>query len=200
MNSVVDEVLNTSATDNKIKYRITHSDNTTEDVQIDLITPVTTAGTPLNKVLFDSIQADLNTRLLISSKATTNDAQTGTNDTRYMTALKTKQSVQQFDRSQEIFSETGTQSGTTAKTIYTFGNNLNSVVHIHFYGYAEPYTPVHPNQSIFTVNGTNMTYVAMTLNDNGNSTNRYDKVGGISWNFTQRQTDTSPKHNIEPRS
>ena len=59
MNNVVDEVLNTAETDNKIKYRITHSDNTSEVVQIDLETPVTTQGTPLNKALFDSIQADV---------------------------------------------------------------------------------------------------------------------------------------------
>lgn len=55
MINVVDEVLNTGATDNKIKYTLTHEDNTTELVQIDLATPVTTVGTPLNKALFDSI-------------------------------------------------------------------------------------------------------------------------------------------------
>lgn len=85
MNNVIDEVLNTAATDNKVKYRITHSDSTTEDVTIELITPVTVQGTALNKALFDSIQADLNTRLLISSKATKAQAEAGTDETNYMT-------------------------------------------------------------------------------------------------------------------
>lgn len=55
MINVIDEVLNTGATDNKIKYTLTHEDGTSELVQIDLATPVTTQGTPLNKALFDSI-------------------------------------------------------------------------------------------------------------------------------------------------
>lgn len=59
MINVIDEVLNTGATDNKIKYTLTHADGTSELVQLDLATPVTTEGTPLNKVLFDSIQSDL---------------------------------------------------------------------------------------------------------------------------------------------
>ena len=37
------------------KFRITHADNSTEEVSIDLATTVTTQGTPLNKVLFDKI-------------------------------------------------------------------------------------------------------------------------------------------------
>lgn len=61
MINVVDEVLNKAATDNKVKYRITHEDGTTELVQIDLATPVTTQGTPQNKSLFDAIQEFLMT-------------------------------------------------------------------------------------------------------------------------------------------
>ena len=60
MINVVDEVLNTAATGNVIKYNVTHSDNTTEQVQIDLATPVTTQGTPINKALFDSIISTYN--------------------------------------------------------------------------------------------------------------------------------------------
>lgn len=41
------------------KYRITHTDGTTEEVDIELVTPVITEGTPINKALFDSIQTDL---------------------------------------------------------------------------------------------------------------------------------------------
>lgn len=43
--------------------------------------------------MFDSIQADLNSRLLISSKASTGEAQIGTEDTHYMTPLKTQQKI-----------------------------------------------------------------------------------------------------------
>ena len=93
MNNFIDTVFNTSATGNKIKYRITHADTTTEDVEISVITPVTTQGTALNKVLFDSIKDDLNSRLLTSNKATQAEAETGTNDTKYMTPLKTKQEL-----------------------------------------------------------------------------------------------------------
>jgi hypothetical protein len=41
------------------KYRITHANGTTEEVDIELITPVEQAGTPINKALFDSIKNDL---------------------------------------------------------------------------------------------------------------------------------------------
>lgn len=46
----IDEVLASAP-----KYRITHADNTTEEVSIDLSTAVTTQGTALNKALFDKI-------------------------------------------------------------------------------------------------------------------------------------------------
>lgn len=59
MISVIDEVLNTSATEDKVKYKITFEDGTIKTATIELATPVTTEGTPLNKLLFDSIQADL---------------------------------------------------------------------------------------------------------------------------------------------
>ena len=88
MTNVVDEVLNTAQTDNKVKYILTRDNGTTENVQIDLLTPVVTQGTPLNKALFDSIQADItslnNNKLNISSKATNAEAQAGTNTTKYL--------------------------------------------------------------------------------------------------------------------
>lgn len=46
----IDEVLASAP-----KYRITHADNTTEEVSIDLATAVTIEGTPLDKALFDKI-------------------------------------------------------------------------------------------------------------------------------------------------
>ena len=85
MNNVVDEVLNTAQTDNKIKYKIIHADSTEEIVQLELYTPVTTEGTALNKALFDSIADDINSRVLISDNATTQEAQAGTDNTKYMT-------------------------------------------------------------------------------------------------------------------
>lgn len=87
MNNVVDEVLAGSP-----RYTIKDDGGTTlyDNVQIDLKTQVTTAGTPLNKALFDSIQTDLNSRLLVSNKASQNEAQAGINDTKYMTPLKTE--------------------------------------------------------------------------------------------------------------
>ena len=84
MNNVVDEVLNTAQTDNKIKYKIIHADSTEEIVQLELYTPVTTEGTALNKVLFDSIADDINSRLLISNKASNAEAQAGTDTSKYI--------------------------------------------------------------------------------------------------------------------
>lgn len=48
--------------------------------------------------MFDSIRTDLNSRLLISNKATTSEAQTGTNDTKYMTPLKVQQKLNSLVR------------------------------------------------------------------------------------------------------
>ena len=75
MNNVVDEVLNTSATDNKVKYKITYSNNTSDIVELDLYTPVTTQGTPINRTLFESIRTDLtnlnNNKENVSNKTNT---------------------------------------------------------------------------------------------------------------------------------
>lgn len=54
MISFVDEVLNGTP-----KYTLTHADSTTEEVYIDLATPITTQGTALNKALFDAIDSFL---------------------------------------------------------------------------------------------------------------------------------------------
>lgn len=59
MINFIDEVLNTASTQNKIKYKITHSDNSTEIVEIDLQTPVTQQGTPLNRATFETIKSHL---------------------------------------------------------------------------------------------------------------------------------------------
>lgn len=59
MINFIDEVLNTASTQNKIKYKLTHSDSTSEVVEIDLQTPVTTQGTPLNRATFETIKSHL---------------------------------------------------------------------------------------------------------------------------------------------
>lgn len=113
MNNVVDEVLNTSATGNKIKYRITHEDSTSEVVTIDLETPVTTPGTPLNKTLFDSIKDDLNSRLLISSKATNQEADTGTDTSKYIVPSTLLYKLQHLNYTPDELKSTGTSKTAT---------------------------------------------------------------------------------------
>lgn len=116
MNNVIDEVLAGSPT-----YKLTYNDNTTATgVKIDLETTVTTAGTPLNKALFDSIQTDLNTRLLISNKATTAEAQAGTNDVKYMTPAKVQNKLN------SLITTGSCSAGTT--TFLTFANYTNAKI------------------------------------------------------------------------
>lgn len=145
MNQVIDEVLAGAP-----KYTITYNDNTTATgVSIDLETAVTTAGTPLNKALFDSIQSDLNTRLLISSKATTSQAQAGTNDTNYMTPSKTNTYTKSLHSSQ-----TYNTTSTTATTVNTIADlssiNDNQIITVK--GYIYPQTS--SRHSTLTINGT----------------------------------------------
>lgn len=64
-----------------------------DELKIEQITPALQEGTPLNKVLFDSIKKDIEDRLLISSKATIEQAVRGTDDANYMTPLKTLNAV-----------------------------------------------------------------------------------------------------------
>ena len=91
MNSFIDEDLDLSSTGGVVKYTITPDNADAFTAQIDLATLVTTVGTALNKVFFDSIKDDLNSRLLISNKATQAQAEAGTNNTNYMTALRVAQ-------------------------------------------------------------------------------------------------------------
>lgn len=108
MINFIDEILASAP-----KYTITHNDNTTEEVSIDLATTVTTQGTPLNKALFDSIKDDLDARLLIADKATTIEAQTLTNDSHYMTPLKVKEGLQYLTKTGSASNSTTTAQTTT---------------------------------------------------------------------------------------
>ena len=117
MVNFVDEVLNTASTGNKIKYLLTKEDSSTELVQIDLVTPVTTQGTPLNKATFDSIKADIEARLEISSKATQAEVVAGTNDTKYITPQKLSGLITSKARTY-----TSSETSVQTDTIYTFTN------------------------------------------------------------------------------
>ena len=117
MNQFVDEVLA-----GEPRFKLTLNDNTVlSNVKIELETEVTTQGTAMNKAYFDSIETDVNSRLLISNKASTLESQAGTNNTKYMTPKTTKESSQ-------LFSSTGTASTTSAQTIFTFDNNKTNLI------------------------------------------------------------------------
>lgn len=81
MTNFTDEVLNTGATGNKVKYKITHADSTEEIVEIELATPVTTEGTPLNKATLEAMQKNESDSFTISIPAGT--AGGGDNTTTY---------------------------------------------------------------------------------------------------------------------
>lgn len=118
MNNVIDEVL---AGEPRYNIKTDGGSSIYNNVQIDLATNVTTAGTPLNKALFDSIQADLNTRLLISNKATTSEAQTGTNDVKYTTPKKVQDKL-------DSLITTSSQSTSGTHTVVTFSNFSNASI------------------------------------------------------------------------
>ena len=88
MNNVVDEILQDDP-----KFRIIDAEGNIiyDNISIEMITAITQIGTALNKALFDSIKTDLNSRLLTSNKATQAQAQAGTDNTNYMTALRVEQ-------------------------------------------------------------------------------------------------------------
>lgn len=161
MNNVIDEVLAGSP-----KYTLTYNDNTTATgVSIDLETAVTTAGTPLNKALFDSIQADLNTRLLIADKTSTAEAQAGTNDTHYTTPAKVKTQLQYLTKT-----GTGSNTTTTAQTttIYSSSDVPSGAKRVVVSGYI--YNRDSNNMSFLYINGTSLN------SDKMNSTNTYPSL------------------------
>lgn len=147
MNNVVDEVLAGSP-----RYNIKDNGGSAiySNVQIDLATAVTTQGTPLNKALFDSIQSDLtnlsNNKLNVSDKATTAQAQAGSNDTKYMTPSKVK------EREQSLFT-TKSITGSTAseQTLFDFSTATGSIVEISG-RYKNTNNP--SNYASMTLNGT----------------------------------------------
>lgn len=153
MNAVVDEVLA-----GEPRYNITDNQGNIlyRNVKIDLATAITTAGTPLNKLLFDSIQADLNSRLLIANKATTAEAQAGINNVKYMTPLTTKQAIQNLKSVQTYTTE-------TTGTIYTFNNSSVQTIKITgAFGYPASSGSDYPS---ITINGTGIFKRQRLLNE-----------------------------------
>lgn len=122
MNNVVDEVLASAP-----RYNIKDNGGTAiySNVQIELATQVTTQGTPLNKALFDSIRDDINSRLLISNKATQQDIWAGTNDTKYVTPLKLQQKLNSLISTQ---SQENSATSSQTYTILTFADFDNAKV------------------------------------------------------------------------
>ena len=159
MNNVIDEVLA-----GEPRYNIKDNNGTSiySNVQIDLATQVTTAGTPLNKALFDSIKTDLNSRLLISNKATGNDVKTGTNDTKYITPLANKQGKQNLVTTTTLYA-TGSA---VEQTIFDFSTASGSIVEISG-TYGENTTT---NEQTIYLNGTYINGVSQ----NGLSISNYD--------------------------
>lgn len=90
MIEVKDEILN-----GEPEYRLKDKNGNIiyDNLSIEMITEVLQAGTPLNKVLFDSIKNDILDRLKIEDKASTEIAIAGTDDSKYITPLKLKQMV-----------------------------------------------------------------------------------------------------------
>ena len=162
MNNVVDEVLNTAQTDNKVKYKIIHADSTEEIVQLELYTPVTTEGTALNKLLFDSIADDINSRLLISNKATTDEAIAGTNDTKYIVPSTLQGKIDKMNKLDGNNSTlvTGAINSYSEHTIFQSSQlkdtNFGTVT-IDGYFYSPDSSSTNRNQSI-KLTGTNVNY------------------------------------------
>lgn len=138
MIEIKDEILN-----DEPFYRIRDKNGNIlfDNLTIEQITPVVQEGTPINKVLFDSIQADLNSKLPISAKATTAEAETGADDTKYMTPLKVLQEINKSALpSKQMSIKTGTISSgsnipqTSGYNNYMYFVSINSISSTELYG------------------------------------------------------------------
>jgi len=90
MNNVVDRVPTQVLQNGAVRWEQFDSNgNSLGYVYLKRADEPTEEGTKINKVLFDSIKTDLDSKLPTDSKATQSEAQTGTNNTKYMTPLRT---------------------------------------------------------------------------------------------------------------
>lgn len=144
MINVQDEILS-----GEPKYRIRDSggnllyDNTT----IEMITPVVQQPTALNKALFDLINADIEAKVRLDYKASTAEAQVGTDDTKWMTPLKTKETI----FSNRIIKYNELQLSTSGNNTITLSdyitNNVNKLEIIINADYNNDYTEFKINGS-----------------------------------------------------
>lgn len=106
MLEVKDEILN-----GEPLYRLVDKNNNIlfDNLRIEMITPVGQEGTPLNKALFDSINADINNRLKIEDKATLTEVLTQNDNEKYTTVYNIWQYMQSFGLpSKQLSIKTGT--------------------------------------------------------------------------------------------
>ena len=102
-----------------------------DNLVIEQVTPIVQEGTALNKVLFDSINNDILDRLLISNKATVEEARGGIDDEKYMTALKVLELINvKALPSKQLSIKTGTiSSGSTIPKTSGYSNYMYFVSH-----------------------------------------------------------------------
>jgi hypothetical protein len=92
LNNVVDRVPTEVLSNGAVRWeQFDSSGNSLGYVYLKRADEPSVEGTKINKVLFDSIADDLDSRLLSANKATQAEAEAGTNNTKYMTPLRTKQ-------------------------------------------------------------------------------------------------------------
>lgn len=199
MNNVIDEVLDTAQTDNKIKYTLTHADGTTELVQLDLATPVTVAGTPLNKLLFDSIADDLNTRLLISSKATDNEAIAGTDTSKYIVPSTLQAKLNKMSAwNGATETKTGSLGQANAFTIFqpsTVGSPSTGTVTIDGVFYTPDASSSYTQDIV--INGSSLYGGTLyTSYSNSSLTTNIERINANSYSFVATSADSTARRRI----
>lgn len=192
MNSFVDEVLA-----GEPKYTIELEDGTIlENVKINLSTNVVTQGTALNKAYFDSVEDDVNSRLLTANKATTAEAKAGTNTSKYIVPSTMQDKLNYMNT---IKSGSITQSGDTAKTTTIFqpsdiGNATSGTVIID--GYCVPYGTANSGNDVrINFNGTSFSGADWCLVYNDGYTVDSDALSGTTYSHLITRTSSSqPKY------
>lgn len=119
MSNFIDTVFDIAQTDNKLKYTLTHEDNSTELVQLSIATPVTTQGTALNKAYFDSVDDTIHEGTESESKSQTFDQTTVT------TYTKTFAST---GRRYMLFTFTWSAQSTSSNTMALFDTQTNKFI------------------------------------------------------------------------
>lgn len=138
MNNVVDRVPTQVLSNGAVRWeQFDAQGNSLGYVYLKRADEPSTEGTKLNKVLFDSIQTDLNSRLLASLKATQAQAEAGTDNTRYMTALRVLQEInskalpsKQMSIKSGTIEDGETIAQTSGYTHYLYFVSVNSISEI----------------------------------------------------------------------